>query len=78
MRGIIQKIERLAVAFLYWKATHPDDWQQIKLFAQPIGLTLLAVVSLCLLFIYVPHAVFQMAIMAIIVTGLVWCMKWDD
>ena len=73
-----QRIEQLMVAFLYWKATHPDDWQQIKLFAAPIGLALLAVVSLCLLFIYVPHAVFQMAIMAVIVTGLVWCLKWDD
>ena len=78
MRNILAKIEQLAVAFLYWKTTHPDDWQQIKLFAAPFGLALLAVVSLCVLFIYVPHAVFQMAIMAIIVTGLVWCLKWDD
>ena len=78
MRGIIQKIERLAVAFLRWKDYAPEEWQQIKLFAAPIGLAFLAVVSLCVLFIYVPHAVFQMAIMAVIVAGLVWCMKWDD
>jgi hypothetical protein len=78
MRGIIQKIEQLAVAFLYWKATYPEQWQQIKLFAQPIGLAFLAVVSLCLLITYVPHAVFQIAIMGVIVAGLVWCLKWDD
>ena len=78
MRGIIQKIERLAVAFLRWKDYAPEQWQQIKLFAQPIGLALLAVVSLYLLLTFVPHAAAQMAIMAIIVTGLVWCLKWDD
>jgi hypothetical protein len=75
---ILAKIEQLAVAFLRWKDYAPEDWQKIKLFAAPIGLAFLAVVSLYLLFTYVPHAVFQVAIMGVIVAGLVWCLKWDD
>jgi hypothetical protein len=73
-----QKIEQLMVAFLYWKAANPDQWTQLGLIAKPVSLALLAVVSMYLLFTFVPHALCQMAVMAIVVSGLVWCLGWDD
>jgi hypothetical protein len=73
-----QKIEQLMVAFLYWKATHPDQWTQLGLIVKPVSLAVLAVVSMYLLFTIVPHALCQMAVMAIVVSGLVWCLGWED
>jgi hypothetical protein len=73
-----QRIEQLMVAFLYWKATHPDQWTRIGLIAKPTALAVLAVVAMYLLFTFVPHALCQMAVMAIVVGGLVWCLHWDD
>jgi hypothetical protein len=73
-----QKIEQLMVAFLYWKATHQDQWKHIGLIAKPVALAVLAVMSMYLLFTYVPHALCQIAVMAIVVGGLVWCLGWED
>jgi hypothetical protein len=73
-----QRIEQLMVAFLYWKATHPDQWTQFGLIVKPVALAFLAVVSMYLLFTYVPHALCQIAVMAIVVSGLVWCLGWED
>lgn len=73
-----QRIEQILVAFLYWKATHPDQWQQIGLILKPVAFALLAVVAMYLLFTIVPHAVCQVLVMAFVVCGLVWALKWDD
>jgi hypothetical protein len=73
-----QKIEQLMVAFLYWKAANPDQWTHLGLIAKPVALAVLAVVSMYLLFTYVPHALCQVAVMAIVVSGLVWCLGWED
>jgi hypothetical protein len=73
-----QKIEQLMLAFLYWKAANPDQWTQLGLIAKPAALAVLAVVSMYILFTLVPHALCQMAVMAVVVCGLVWCLGWDD
>ena len=74
----MKTIEKIIVAFLYWRATHPDKWQRLWLYVTPIVLFVLVTTGVALSFIFMPEAAMRLAVLAIVVTGLVWALKWED
>jgi hypothetical protein len=72
------RLEKLAVLFLYWRGCFPEHWGMVCEVFKMIGLSVLSVVSMWLLFTLCPDAVVQIIIMAAVVSGLVWCLRWDD